>query len=312
VQASFKNKPCNMGFKFVLIPASGSNDIQELDHPEDVLDLTDDSFKTFVENYFTAVGGTVDRTVLLKQLQERTGVDLAAKDLGAKNLDRLLHATSVEIFPAQVPIKDQGYFGVSVYCDDKGIAKGLEENPRMSGLIQACGYHGQIFRGDCFIGRVFDDTEDEWKRIDFSIQDISTDAEWVQNVRKMREKRSAGDMTSFAKSVGAHNPAQITAGAGGDAAAEGETEQYAWRQAGDEVEITFKKDGLVKGDKKAVKVSFGRQKLKVEARGDVLIDAELYAATAADESTWTLSDGVLQVTLTKEEADNWPRLLKGD
>jgi len=285
-------------------------EIQECEHPEDVEDLTSDSFKKFVEDYFSAVGGTVDHTVLLKQLQERTGVDLATKGLGHQDFDRLLHATSVEIFPVQVPmLKDKNFDGVSVYCDDKGIAKCLEENPRMSGLIQACGYHQQTFRGDCFIGRIFDDTEDVWRRVDFSLQDVNSDAEWVQTVRKTRDNRSVGDMTSFAKTVGAQNPAHITAA---DVAKEdkGETDQYAWRQAGDEVEITFKKDGLVKGDKKAVKVTFGRQKLKVEAKGDVLIDEELYASTDCDEATWTLSDGVLQVTLTKEEAGNWPRLMK--
>ena len=51
---------------------------------------------------------------------------------------------------------------------------------------EACGYPGQTFRGDCFVGRVFDDTqapsenvwllgkssevEDEWRRMDFTLK----------------------------------------------------------------------------------------------------------------------------------------------
>merc|ERR1719188_488355 len=122
------------------------------------------------------------------------------------DLDKLLTSTSVEIFPVQLPTKEGNFEGVSVYCDDKGIAKNLEENTRMSGLIQASGYHGQTFRGDCFIGRVFDDTEDEWRRMDFTIKDMSTDAAWVSATRKQRQKRNAGDVATMADMVGAKNP----------------------------------------------------------------------------------------------------------
>merc|ERR1712039_1144734 len=95
-----------------------------------------------------------------------------------------------------------------------------------------------------------------------------------------------------------------------EAAPKGETDEYTWRQTGDEVEITFKTEGLQKGDKKQVKVTFARQKLKVEAKGKVYIDAALCMPTQPDESTWTLSDSVLQVTLSKVENENWPKLLK--
>jgi len=241
-------------------------------------------------------------------LQERTGVDLKGQQ-GA-DVEHLLNATSVEIFPVQLPTKDTNFIGISVYCDDKGIAKNLEENARMSGLIQASGYPGQVFRGDCFIGKVFDDGEDEWRRLDFTLKDVSADADWVASTKKQRENRSSSDMSSLANSIGMRSNAAHVNGNALEDAAQGETAQYSWRQADDEVEVTFKKEGLQKGDKKAVKVSFHKQKLKVEAKGEVLIDDDLFAATTPDEATWTLSDGVLQVTLTKAEPTNWPRLLK--
>jgi len=75
-------------------------------------------------------------------------------------LDHLLSMSSVEIFPVLLPTKATDFFGVSVYCDDKGVAKELEENTRVSGIVQQCGFPGQTFRGDCFISRVFDDNEE--------------------------------------------------------------------------------------------------------------------------------------------------------
>lgn len=299
-----------MGFKYVLVPASPNDVLQELTYDSDVEELTKDTFREFVEKYFSGCGQAVDRSVLLQQLQQRTGVDLKAPGMKGPDLDRLLTSTSVEIFPMQLPTKESSFNAISVYCDDKGIAKNLEENARVSGLAQACGYHGQTFRGDCFVGRVYDDTEDVWRRTDFTLADMSTDAPWVACVRKQREKRSSGDLASLANSVGAKNPAHISPATMEDNVPKGETDQYRWRQAEEEVEVTFKKEGLEKGDKKAVKVKFLRQHLCVEVKGEALFDGELYGATTPEDSTWTLSDGVLQVTLCKAETETWPRLLR--
>eukprot|EP00931_Biecheleriopsis_adriatica_P069176 TRINITY_DN43051_c0_g1_i1.p1 TRINITY_DN43051_c0_g1~~TRINITY_DN43051_c0_g1_i1.p1 ORF type:complete len:305 (+),score=75.64 TRINITY_DN43051_c0_g1_i1:91-1005(+) len=303
-----------MGFKYVFIPADANDDMKELEYHSDITDLQKDTFREFVEKYFSSAGQDVDREVLMGQLKERTGVDVKEKassgEMSNETLDRLLTATSVEIFPVQLPMKDTGFEGISVYCDDKGVAKNLEENPRVSGLVQACGYPGQTFRGDVFVGRVFDDNEDEWRRMDFTLKDCSTDAVWVAQTKKQRSNRSSSDMQSLAGKVGANNPALINPSMLGDSAPKGETAEYSWKQTEDEVEVTFKKEGLQKGDKKLVKVVFSRQRLKVEVKGEVIIDSELAASTNTDENTWTLSDGVLQVTLSKASEETWPGLLK--
>lgn len=300
-----------MGFKYVLVPASPNDEIKELEFADDILDLTKDTFRENIEKYFrsSSLCQDVDKSVLMEQLQQRTGMDL--KEHQGAQLDALLNATSVEIFPVMMPTKDTTFQAISVYCDDKGIAKNLEENARMSGLIQACGYPGQVFRGDCFIGRVFDDTEDEWRRVDFTMKDLNADAEWVQQTKNQRSNRSSGDLASLANTVGAKNPAHINPSTMQDyQVPKGETDQYSWKQGDDEVEVTFKKEGLQKGDKKEVKVTFGRQKLKVVVKGETLFDGELFAATNADEATWTLSDGILQVTMCKAENSTWSELLK--
>lgn len=301
-----------MGFKYVFIPAATCEVMQEFTYAEDVLELEKDSFRPFVENFFANAGIVADREVLLAQLKERTGVDIAANDskLGPDAMNRLLSSTSVEIFPVQLPTKQSGYHGISAYCDDKGVAKELEENSRASGLVQACGYPGQSFRGDIFLGRVFDDNEEVWKRIDFTLADCNSDAPWVAQVKNLRANRSVGDVQALGAKMGVQNAAQINPSTIADATPSGDAEHYTWRQTEDEVEVTFKKEGLTKDDKKAVKVVFGRQKLKVEVKGDVLLDTALNMPTTCDESTWTLMDGILQVNLAKADSETWPDLIK--
>jgi len=303
-----------MGFQYVFVPANVNEPMEELEYPDDIQDLQKDTFRTFIEQFFSKKGEAVDKAVLMAQLQERTGVNLKEKsdsgEVDPAALDHLLSMSSVEIFPVLLPTKASEFLGVNVYCDDKGVAKELELNQRVSGVVQQCGFPGQTFRGDCFIARVFDDNEDAWYRTDFTLKELSTDAEWVAATRKQRENRSSGDMKSLADKMGMQNPAHVNPGTLADATPKGETDQYHWRQENDEVEITFKKEGLQKSDAKQVNVVFQRQKLKVVVKGETLLDATLFAATQADECTWTLSDGVIQVTLTKAEDISWDTLLK--
>ena len=43
------------------------------------------------------------------------------------------------------------------------------------------GYKTQVFLGDGFIGRVHDSEEDDiWKRIDFTMKEVSSDASWMK------------------------------------------------------------------------------------------------------------------------------------
>jgi|Transcript_87894 HSP20 family molecular chaperone IbpA len=303
-----------MGFKYLFVPADTHEPLQELEYGSDIKTLEEDTFRAHVEKYYAQLGQSADKSVLLKQLSDRTGVNLEEKtgkgEMPQEALDRLLGSTSVEIFPVQLPTKDCEFQGVSVYCDDKGVAKDLPENSRVSGIVQACGYPGQTFRGDCFIGRVFDDNEDEWRRIDFTMKDCSSDAEWVAATKKQRSNRSSSDMSSMASKIGANSPMHINPSMLPDSTPQGETEQYKWRQTDDEVEITFKKTGIQKSDKKEVKVAFSRAKIKVEVKGETLLQGDLQSLCTPDDCTWTLGDGELQVTLAKAEGGTWKSLLK--
>jgi hypothetical protein len=62
--------------------------------------------------------------------------------------------------------------------DDKGVSRNLPLNERVTSLIQTAGYDGQRFMGDAFFGKVFDD-QDAWDRIDFGLNEFSSDAAWL-------------------------------------------------------------------------------------------------------------------------------------
>lgn len=299
-----------MVFKYVFVPASPNDAMQELTFEKPVT-LEKDTFRESLESYFSNVRATVDKAVLLAQLNERTGKKLE-QELDPEQLDRIMDVASVEIFPVMLPTKDFGYYCVSAYCDDKGVSKDLEINVRVSGLVQSCGYPGQQFRGDVFLSRVFDD-EDRWERIDFTLADCSSDAQWVAETKQQRSKKNVNDMNAAAEKFGlSNNAAKLNpATMDMDKKPEGETEAYTWKQTSDEVEITFKKEGLQKSDTKQVKVTFNRMKIKVEIKGESVLQGNFPYPTDPDCSTWTLMDGILQVTLAKDnDGETWDTLLK--
>lgn len=303
-----------MPFKYVLVPASPNEEMKEMTFEKPV-SLEKDEFRTSCENYFASAGATVDKGMLLAQLNERTGKKLE-QEMDADMLDKVMGVASVEIFPIMLPTKAFGFHCVSAYCDDKGVSKDLEINVRVSGLVQACGYPGQQFRGDVFLGRVFDD-EDAWERVDFTMADCNSDADWVQLTKNQRSKKNVNDMNTAAEKFGLdkNNTAKLTPDTMDmDMKPAGETEAYTWRQTGEDVEITFKKEGLTKADAKQVKVEIKKQKIKVDVKGEILLQGNFPHATDPDCSTWTLSDGILQVTLAKSDdngpPETWDSLIK--
>merc|ERR1719163_2554889 len=169
-----------------MIPALANEEMQELRF-EELVTLENDGFVASLKRFFAQQNKEVDKEILLKNLSEHTGKDLSnAEGMDPAFLDRCLHETSIDIFPVMLPMPTYGNEGVSLYCDDKGVAKELPLNSRAIGLVQACGYDGQQFRGDIFLGRMFDDGDDEWRRIDFTSADCSSDAPWVALTKQQR------------------------------------------------------------------------------------------------------------------------------
>ncbi|KAI8325928.1 hypothetical protein GQ54DRAFT_253795 [Martensiomyces pterosporus] len=65
-------------------------------------------------------------------------------------------------------------------------------------------------------------------------------------------------------------------------------------------------------DRSNVKCAFASNHLNVAVAGDSVIDGDLFGAIDTDESTWTLENGTLSISLVKKDAVHWPEIVVGE
>lgn len=141
----------------------------------------------------------------------------------------------VDSVPLVLNTRAVQHVGVNLYVDDKGTAKGLPLNARASAIAQACGKMLEV-RGDAFIGRIFDNgasryscsyatlstpttnltdlldprttADDDFVRMDFRLDELSTDAEWVQ-IAKQQAASGASSASAAAAAPKRHVSASL-------------------------------------------------------------------------------------------------------
>lgn len=173
------------------MPADSSRPLEERKHDMGC-DLTKDSFVAECQNYFSQCTASVDTDLLKNQIishAKERGQEV--QTISDELLSQLMKVSSLDIFPALLPTKDTGFVGVSVYLDDKGVSKGLPRNDRLSSLLQHAGYSDQLFYGDAFVARVYDDGDEKWERQSFLGSEFALDADWVGVSREQRKKPPA-------------------------------------------------------------------------------------------------------------------------
>ena len=308
---------CPDRFAYIRIPADTTIPIEECRF--DKVELSEDNFIMHIKAYFALASpeSNVDRSILLKQLSEHAKQDIS-KTVDEKTLDQIMSMTSVDIMTVSLPIAENGFVGVSMYCDDKGRSKNLPVNDRATGLVMACGLVGQQLFGDVFISRMFDDGENHWFRMDFTMKDVSSTADWVRRTAdQMSRKLQTGPASLsglanqfFANSGNAGESAQILDNVTGPKTS-GTTDTYKWYQTDDEVEITIPLADC--SDKRQISVQMKQNHVTIIASGVTIIDNSLGDNIVVDESTWTFSqkDKILQVSLSKKSPRRmWSDLLK--
>lgn len=307
------------GFTYVFIPADPDQPMEERRHYEDC-SLENDSFTRDLKTFYSKTAGAVDDDVLKKQIEARSKQTIDAATMAA-----LQSVTSIDIFPVLMPLEKTKFHGVSCYVDDKGISKSLPLNPRLTSLVQAAGYPDNLFYGDAFMGKIFDD-QDAWERIDFKLSECSSDAPWIQlsnHQRKNAASAASQNKLSDLQAQLANNPqlamngmpsamgGQLERGNAANVSI-GDEEHYSWRDTNEEeMEVTFKYDGAFA--KKDVKVTFPVNQTKplvVSIAGKELLKDELFHGVESDECTWSIVDKTLVVTLMKKQEGKWRSLLK--
>ena len=110
-------------------------------------------------------------------LDNPTGNDQIAQ-LG----EQVLTAETVEIVTVLAPQPQFGYVSISLYIDDKGVARGLPVNQRATSLLETVSTRRGPILGDAFVARTYDNEGDNggFRRLDLGVADISSSAGWIK------------------------------------------------------------------------------------------------------------------------------------
>eukprot|EP00041_Stephanoeca_diplocostata_P031757 m.997616 g.997616 ORF g.997616 m.997616 type:complete len:372 (+) comp24022_c1_seq24:70-1185(+) len=192
---------------------------------------------------------------------------------------------------------------VNMYLDAVGALKHLPINPRAADLASRCGYgQGVAFHGDIYVGRLQHSSSSSANtqciNVDFHVKEMDPGARWVQTAvtenlqRQALENRSGGMVAE-----------EITH-RGGDGAG------YTWEQDPSDLEIKVPVPVGIKG--KDITVKFAPASVKIAVKGAPIdLDLQLLSKVATDGCTWSLSDGVLCVSMEKAtDGETWSALVK--
>ncbi|KAL7556528.1 hypothetical protein ACA910_000991 [Epithemia clementina (nom. ined.)] len=328
-------------FKFVLIPAKEDAPIQEFT-ADSSGGLSDDALVKHAKKYFHELTGAKSRleTIAKASPEERKMLAQQVRNqmkgaLDSQNIDddtlldtiyRNQSIGSCDITALTVPVPGNSYQAVSMYAADQAKESGLSLNKRATSVLTACGHaanNGGVY-GDVFLGRAHDnEASDVWKRMDFTVKDADSGADWCRIARSRTGGGGSGGKAAAASLSGllqSGNAVQTidtsaTAASGGGAAMFGQNgappvqESWgSWTQTNDEIELVFQVEAGTKA--KDCKVKFRPRHVSVSVKGStVLDDVSLFDPIVPDECTFTLQDAKdhreLIVTLTKSEPRTW-------
>lgn len=261
--------------------------------------LEADELQIYMREYFdkaTAIDTDRSRAAVEQALLQQ-GTDPSTVDA------RLLGQAGeikVEIKTLAPPSKTNGFIGVSMYCDANAVAKHLSINERATGIARRCGYNETVL-GDVFLSRVHDDESQEWRRLDFIVQDVAADAPWLAQASEVNRGRN---MDAFTSSGTMANMAK--------GSAETSDVELSWTQTKEDVDVRVvipaeyrAKDVKVLLKATHVQLGFpvalgpGKELELLQAAGG----AELFSRVNVDESSWSI-DGTgasrtLNISLSK-------------
>lgn len=175
--------------KFCKVPADSREPVEELTFDEVPGDIG--GFTKHINGLYARLGAKVDVEVLRQHVTAHAAKNGSAPaDVSSDMLDQLAQSQTVDIVPLMPAVPGNGWLGVNMYVDDKGIPKNLEVNRRASEISSECGIPTDV-RGDAYISRLCDDQEDIFERKDLTMREMSADAPWVKEARKYNEERAS-------------------------------------------------------------------------------------------------------------------------
>lgn len=92
---------------------------------------------------------------------------------------------------------EHDFVGVNLYCDDEAGVLGAATNVRASEIAHRAGKQLDV-KGDAFLARVRDDGNDVFERLDMTLADVSSSAEWVRQAEAQNRKKAEGESAASA------------------------------------------------------------------------------------------------------------------
>jgi hypothetical protein len=266
---------------------------------------------------------------------EQDALRLLAENHFSSGKDNTSMGPSVEIVSLLLPSPQYNFIGVSMYCDSVGKLKELTLNERATSLSKVCNHADPIY-GDVFFGKFHDDESKPWQRLDFTMDDMSSQAEWCKKAQEFNKRgRSGGYSTS--------SVLQNMLKQGNTQFIDGEQEPnviinkdttesdiVTWNQTEDEIEVKVQLPVLVKSSELNIQIK--PKSLQILLKSGVSIPstsssdekinkifqaggAEFAKRIDTDSSAWQLEkskDGkqsIIVLTLAKDSKGNWSSLL---
>eukprot|EP00658_Telonema_sp_P-2_P024715 TRINITY_DN19939_c0_g1_i5.p1 TRINITY_DN19939_c0_g1~~TRINITY_DN19939_c0_g1_i5.p1 ORF type:complete len:318 (+),score=74.03 TRINITY_DN19939_c0_g1_i5:175-1128(+) len=238
--------------------------------------------------------GAVNKSVLEAQIGR------AGADLSTAAVERTLAEGCVETFALARASEANKYCAVNLYLDEVGTLKMLPINSRASQLARRCGFEPPpALHGDVFLARVAH--QPLVANADMTLEDLKSDADWLQSAAQDNLEAQARSMEAGILPDD------------GPTAPDGEQQEegYKWSQTEEDLEVLVQ---VPRGTKsKLIQVVFKARSVTVKLSGEVHLElAGLVGAIDTDCCAWTLdvAEGLLCITLEKNDHINWPSLLE--
>jgi len=200
--AEFRRNKDVQTIKYVYIPVDPSKPMEERTmhyEPANVISCFLDELKLFFRTVPKATGSDAKKN---QQLMK----DLKSKGLKEVTPDVLQVLSGMDDMIGSIPLLQGSMTSINprhiaMYVNDNGKVYAFDSNPRAKSLCESCAakHTGPVY-GDAFIAQYFDDGDD-FQRMDFTLKDLDSSADWFKDARKRNMKNIANAQSNVKAQV---------------------------------------------------------------------------------------------------------------
>lgn len=278
-------------FQYVRIPTNTKSAISEERALRDYRE--GDSLKDWLGPRF-ANDAEISADVAEREMRGQLDAMVASGQVTAPSTSTLQQvarqSSGTEAYPLAQANETNGFEAVKLYIDEVGALRERPRNARAERIAaETAGLHGLRIHGDAYVGRTMQ-TPHGIENLDFVLADLEPSSSWALEARRSHAKQFAAMPSTNLKS--------------------GSTARYDWSQTTEDVEVSVKL-GRSNVNKSMITIDYGRggTSLLVDCDGRRLVTIQrLFARISPDQSSWTLDDDRIVITLEKTHERDWATL----